>query len=70
VDSFRNKGGRRTDRPQNCHKKKNGNGHNTLPTTTAILAEAGTLKFAESFLDLISDYIRLKTKELGAIGKS
>ena|SRR5215217_1447987 len=63
------KEGRRTDQSHNCPNKKNGH---TLPTstesTTAIVAEPNTLKFAESLLELTSDYIRLKTKELEIAG--
>lgn len=59
------KGGMKTDQPHNCPKKKNGN---TLPTTTtettaAIVAKPDTLKIAESLLEILTDYIRLKTKE-------
>ena len=52
------KEGRKTDQPHNCTKKKNGNGH-----TLEAAAKPDTLKFAESLLDILQDYIRLKTKE-------
>jgi hypothetical protein len=37
----------------------------TTSTSKAIVAKPDTLLFAESLLEIITDYIRLKTKEQG-----
>ena len=58
------KEGRKTDVAHNCPKKKNGQ---TLTNIEETVQPADTLKVAESLLEILTDYIRLKTKEQGAV---
>jgi hypothetical protein len=58
------KEGRRTDTVHNCPKKKNGHTLQEAAATATATIKPDTLKFAESLLDIVQDYIRLKTKEL------
>jgi hypothetical protein len=64
------RGCRKTDVAHNCPKKKNGQTLQALPatkTTAAIIAKPDTIIFAETWLEILTDYIRLKTKEQGEV---
>ena len=60
------KKGRKTDVAHNCPKRNNGSG--TLDaaaatTTKAIIARPESLGFAETLIEILQDYLRLKLNE-------
>jgi hypothetical protein len=67
------KEGRKTDVAHNCPRRHNGSTLDATDTTTtkAIVAKPKPepLAFAETLLDILEDYVRLKRQELGGTAK-
>jgi hypothetical protein len=67
------KEGRKTDVAHNCPKRYDSAGtldsSSSSSSSRTTTTPADSLKFAESLLEILADYIRLKTKEQGAATK-
>jgi hypothetical protein len=59
------KEGRKTDTAHNCPKRNNGSTLDAAATTTPaiIIAKPESLQFAETLIEILTDYVRLKLKE-------